>query len=90
LKNLTSSPLKFIKNDPKGMKFVKVENEQAIVSPTIKDIGSHIFRIFGSSKDGTKYMQEVLIKVAEYDIYKEVKAKIVKITQGGTVIIEFN
>ena len=35
-------------------------------------------------------MQEVLIKVAEYDIYKEVIANIVKITQGGTVVIEFN
>ena len=32
-------------------------------------------------------MQEVIIKVAEFQEYKEVKAKIVKITQGGTVQI---
>jgi hypothetical protein len=35
-------------------------------------------------------MQEVIIKVAEFQEYKEVKAKIVKITQGGTVQIKFN
>lgn len=72
------------------MKFVQVKSETASVSPTIKDIGSHMIRLFGISQDGTKYMQEVLIKVAEFDIYKEVTAKIVKITQGGTVQIKFN
>ncbi len=72
------------------MKFVQAKSETAIVNPTIKDIGSHLIRLFGKSQDGTKYMQEVLIKVAEYDVYKEVVAKIVKITQGGTVQIQFN
>ena len=90
LKNVSSSSIQMIKSDPRGMKFVQGKTEKANVNPTIKDIGSHIIRFFGSSQEGTKYMQEVLIKVAEYDIYKEVIANIVKITQGGTVVIEFN
>jgi hypothetical protein len=79
-KNITSTPYHILKSDPKGMKFVQLKSENAIVSPSIKDIGSHIIRLFGTSQDGTKYMQEVLIKVAEFEEYKEVKAKIVKIT----------
>jgi hypothetical protein len=84
-KNLTSTPYQILKSDPKGMKFVQLKSDTAIISPTIKDIGSHIIRLFGESQDGTKYMQEVIIKVAEFEEYKEVKAKIVKITAGGTV-----
>ena len=69
------------------MKFVQVKSETAIISPTTKDIGSHIIRLFGTPIDGKKYMQEVVIKVAEFEIYKEVGARIVKITQGGSVQI---
>jgi hypothetical protein len=49
------------------MKFVQLKSDTAIVSPAIKDIGSHIIRLFGTSQDGTKYMQEVIIKVAEFE-----------------------
>jgi hypothetical protein len=49
------------------MKFVSLKSDTTIVSPSIKDIGSHIIRLFGTSQDGTKYMQEVIIKVAEFE-----------------------
>jgi len=56
LKNVSSSSIQMIKSDPRGMKFVKGKTEKANVNPTIKDIGSHIIRFFGSSQEGTKYM----------------------------------
>ena len=49
------------------MKFVQLKSDTAIVSPAFKDIGSHIIRLFGTSQDGTKYIQEVIIKVAEFE-----------------------
>ena len=86
-KNITSGQYQIIKADPRGMKFVQTKTQQALVSPAIKDIGQHIIRLFGFSKDGGKYLQEVMINVPEIDNYKEVHGKIVKITRGGTIKI---
>jgi hypothetical protein len=52
-KNLTSTPYQILKSDPKGMKFVQLKSETAIVSPSIKDIGSHLIRLFCTSQDNT-------------------------------------
>ena len=66
------------------------------ITPKVRDIGTHNLRLVANSDQGDKYFQDVRVKVgfarnaSEFSQFREIEAKIVKISRTGIVQILFN
>ena len=86
---------KVIKPDP-SLKFITVNDQQLSFAPKVRDIGTHIIRLYATTDSKNKYYQEVRVKVGyskdspDFLKYKEIEGKIIKISRTGIVQILFN
>ena len=66
------------------------------ITAKVRDIGTHNLRLVAVTDKGDKYYQDVRVQVgfarnaSEFSQYKEIEAKIVKISRTGIVQILFN